>query len=432
MSPIITAQHKRFEKYLDELGNAVGHKDRHEPLKAYLIGLSLDCERKNIEQMAGLIDPYHVSARHQSMHHFVTKAPWDDSAILKVGLQRLLQPMIQHGGINAWIVDDTGIPKKGKHSVGVARQYCGKLGKKDNCQNVVSVSIANKNVSIPAAYRLYLPTSWTQDPERCQKVGVPKDIVFQTKWQISLDQIKTMIKEKIPQAPILADAGYGNITEFRDGLSAIPVPYVVSIQGDTSVWPPGKAPLKPKEYCGKGRPAKLLRRDKEHSPTSAKSLAMSLPKSKLKTVTWREGTKGKMSSRFAALRVRPAHHDTRLTEPRPVEWLLIEWPKGASAPTKYLLSTMPEGIPLKELVRLAKMRWRIERDYEELKQEFGLEHFEGRGWVGFHHHGTLCVTAYAFFAAERARFSPLETRTFFQIPEVSEGFRSRGSPSTSC
>ena len=428
MKQIVTLQQKRFEEYLNKLGEVIGHMDRFEPMRAYLMGLCLSCDRKNIESMAAVVDPKHVSGRHQSMHHFVANAPWADSALLQVACKQVLKPMIQHGGVTTWIVDDTGIPKKGKHSVGVARQYSGKLGKTDNCQIVVSISIANKNVSVPAAYQLYLPKSWTQDSQRSNKVGIPEDVQFQTKWEIALEQIKTIREREIPQAPVLADAGYGDITEFRDSLTEMPIPYVVGIKSGTTVWPPGKEPLGPAVYSGKGRPAKLLRRDDTHQPSSVHSLAMTMSKSKWKTITWREGTKGKKSSRFVALRVHPAHDDTKRTEPRPKEWLLIEWPEGDKSPTKYWFSTLPEGIPIKNLVRLAMTRWRVERDYEELKQEFGLEHFEGRNWRGFHHHGTLSIVAYAFFAAERARFSPLETRTFFQIPSFSKDFRPRGSP----
>jgi SRSO17 transposase len=380
--------------------------------------------------MAAMLDPKHVSACHQSMHHLIANAPWDENDLIRIAREQVLEPMIRHGGVRAWILDDTGIPKKGKHSVGVARQYCGKLGKRDNCQTIVSISIANKNVSVPSAHRLYLPESWIKDPERCRKAGIPEDITFQTKWQIALELMEMMMKNGIPQAPVIADAGYGRVTEFRDQLTRQGIPYVVGLKKEASVWPPGKGPLPPINNHGKGRKAKRLRRDDNHRPVSVASLAESLPWSQWKIVTWREGTKGKKRSRFATLRVRPAHRDMKRTMPRPIEWLLMEWPESEKKPTKYWLSTMPEGIPIKELVRLAMMRWRIERDYEEMKQEFGLEHYEGRGWRGLHHHITLSIVVYAFFAAERARFSPLEARTFFQIPQVPENYRPRGSTSS--
>lgn len=428
MQSITTAQQKRFDIYLEELGRKVGHQDRLEPLRSYIMGLSLPCERKNIEQMAAMIEPKHVSACHQSLHHFVANSTWDDSALLQVACNHVLETMIQHGGVKSLIIDDTGVPKKGKHSVGVAKQYCGKLGKRENCQNVVTVSLANKNISFTAASRIYLPKSWAQDPQRRKKVGMPKDVRFQKKWEIALDLINELEKADLPKAPILADAGYGDATEFRDCLTGQKRPYVVGIKGGTTVWPPDKQPLPPAEYCGRGRPPKLLRRDKDHQPITVKSLAKSLPRDKWETIKWREGTKGKKSSRFTALRIRPAHGDTKRTKPRPIEWLLIEWPKKKKAPSKYWLSTLPAGTPLKELVRLAKLRWRIERDYQEMKQEFGLEDYEGRGWRGFHHHWTLSIITYAFFAAERARFSPLKPGALFQRSPVPEDFRPRGSP----
>ena len=204
----------------------------------------------------------------------------------------------------------------------------------------------------------------------------------------------------------MTDAGYGNDTDFRDGVTALGLAYVAGILGTTGLWPPGAGPLPAAPWGGKGRPPKRLRRDPEHQPLAAGTLAAGLPAGAWRTVTWREGTAGPLSSRFAAVRVRPAHDDFRLSEPRAEEWFLAEWPEGESEPTKYWLSTLPEASTLEELVAAAKLRWRVERDYEELKQELGLGHFEGRGWRGFHHHASLCIAAYAFLAAERCRFSP--------------------------
>ncbi len=271
----------------------------------------------------------------------------------------------------------------------------------------VSVSLANDTVSVPAAYQLYLPESWARDRARRRAVGVPAEVPFQPKWQIALSQIRTLQVEGVPPAPVVADAGYWDTTEFRDALTAAGLPYVVGVKGETIVWPPGQAPLPPKPWRrGPGRPPTLVRRTARHRPVSLTRLAVARPAAAWQTVTWREGTRGAMRSRFARLRVRPAHRDENRAAPRPEEWLLIEWPRGAPEPTKYWLSTLPVAVSIAELVRLAKLRWRIERDYQELKDELGLDHFEGRGWRGFHHHGALCVAAYAFLAAERARLSP--------------------------
>lgn len=422
------ARERRFRDYLDRLSLALGHEDRREPLRAYLTGLCLPGDRKSIEPMAARIDPRHVRARHQSMHHFVANAPWNDSAMLRIARDLVLDQMERHGPVAAWIVDDTAFPKKGQHSVGVARQYCGALGKQENCQVVVSVSLANEAVSIPAASQLYLPESWARDPARCRAAGVPADVPFRPKWQIALRQIVTLQEEGLPPAPVVADAGYGDTTEFRDALTAAGIPYGMGVKGETTVWPPGQAPLRPKPRRRRGRPPTRLRRTARHHPVSLTMLATALPGRAWQSVSWREGTRGTLRSRFAWLRVRPAHRDENRTEPRPVEWLLIEWPLGEAGPTKYWLSTLPETTLGADLVRLAKLRWRIERDYQELKDEFGLDHFEGRGWRGFHHHGALCIAAYAFLAAERARLSPPEPLSFLRAARLPKGFTPRGAP----
>jgi len=422
------ARERRFAAYLNRLATAVGHTDRREPLRAYLTGLCLPGERKSVEPMAARVDPRHVSAKHQSMHHFVASAPWSDREVLRVTRQTVFHEMERHGPVAAWIVDDTGFPKKGRHSVGVARQYCGVLGKQENCQVAVSLTLANEAVSVPVAYDLYLPESWAEDRRRCRAVGVPDDLEFRTKWQIALSQIAALQGDELPPAPVLADAGYGQVTAFRDRLTAMHVPYVVGISGETSVWPPGQKPLGPKTWSGHGRRTHLIRRTPTHQPTSVAALATELPARSWKAVTWREGTRGAMRSRFAWLRVRPAHRDYNLIAPRPVEWLGMEWPRDAAKPTKYWLSTLPEPTPITQLVRLAKLRWRIERDYEELKDEFGLDHFEGRGWRGFHHHGTLCIAAYGFLAAERARLSPPEPLSFLRPAALPKRFKPRGAP----
>ena len=402
------ARERRFHDLLERLALALGHADRREPLRAYLTGLCLPGDRKSIEPMAARVDPRHVRARHQSMHHFVANAPWEATAILRVARDWVLEPMSRHGPVAAWIVDDTAFPKKGQHSVGVARQYCGVVGKQDNCQVAVSVSLANEAVSVPAAYRLYLPESWARDRRRRRAAGVPDAVEFAPKWQLALAQIRALQAEGVPPAPVVADAGYGDTTDFREALTAGGLSYIVGVKGTTTVWPPGQAPLPPKpRRRGRGRPAIRVRRTARHQPVNLAHVAAALPPAAWQSVSWREGTRGAMRSRFARVRVRPAHRDEKRSAPRPEEWLLIEWPRGEPEPTTYWLSTLPETIPVADLVRLAKLRWRIERDYQELKDELGLDHFEGRGWRGFHHHGALCTAAYAFLAAERARFSPL-------------------------
>jgi SRSO17 transposase len=424
------AQQKRLAKYLDSLARAAGHADRIVPFKAYCTGLLLPGERKSIEPMAARLDPDQVSRMHQSLHHLVADAPWDDEVLLDRALDTVLPAMLRQGPIVAWIVDDTGFPKKGQHSVGVTRQYCGQVGKQDNCRVAVSLSVTTENASMPVAFRLYLPELWASDKARREKVGVPEGVGFQTKPQIALDQIKRAQQRGVPTGIVLADAGYGNDTQFRTRLNEWKLPYVVGVQSVVSVWKPGQQPKPAPERKELGRPPKLLQRDAQHQPVSARELALSLPAEVWKKVSWRQGVKNKLTSRFAALGIRPAHRDYWRAEPHPEEWLLIEWPSEEKEPTKYWFSTLPADTSLNDLVYFAKHRWIIERDYQELKQELGLGHFEGRGWRGFHHHAALCIAAYGFLVSERSRFSPSARSGHLglRIAAPPERFRPRGSP----
>lgn len=389
-----------LEEYLEHLCTALGHADRRISMKDYCTGLMLPIARKSVEPLAAHIDPMHVRAKHQSLHHFVAKSAWSDAAVMG-RVRDWLLPALGTGSGHYWIIDDTGFPKKGKQSVGVARQYCGQLGKQDNCQVAVSLSLATELGSIPIAYQLYLPKDWANDLVRRHKTGVPLNLAFATKPEIALEQLRGAIASGVPAGVVLADAGYGDETAFRDGMTELGLLYAVGIRPATTVWAPGVTPLPPKPWTGRGRKPALLRRGPDHEPIAVKELAMGLPSKSYQQVTWREGSNTALSSRFAALRVRPAHRDYWRGEQRPEEWLLIEWPEGDSEPLKYFLSTAPSDASLEQLVFVTKMRWRIERDYQELKQEFGLGHYEGRGWQGFHHHATLCIAAYGFLLAQR-------------------------------
>jgi SRSO17 transposase len=280
------------------------------------------------------------------------------------------------------------------------------------------------------AFRLYLPEIWSNDRERRQKAGIPEQIQFQTKPQIALDQIERARERGVPEGVVLADAGYGNDTRFRTRLSEWNLSYVVGVQSSATVWKPGEQPVPAPESKGIGRKPKLLRRDADHQPVSVKDLAMALPAEAWNTVWWRQGVKQKLHSRFAAVRIRCAHRDYWRSEPHTEEWLLIEWPKAEAEPAKYWLSNLPAKTSLTELAYFAKHRWIIERDYEELKQELGLGHFEGRGWRGFHHHATLCIAAYGFLVSERSRFSPSASAGHLELraPRVPSRFQPRGAP----
>jgi SRSO17 transposase len=419
----------RFEAYVEGLVSVIGHADRARPLRDYCIGLMMPCERKSVEPIAAITAPGRTAAQHQSLLHFVGEGRWSDEKVLAKVRAMALPHFERHGSIEAWIIDDTGFPKQGRHSVGVARQYCGQLGKQDNCQVAVSLSIANRHASLPVAYRLYLPQEWAQDRNRRHKAGVPEEISFKTKPQIAFEQIREACEAGLPRGVVLMDAGYGANTDLRTDIATLGLTYVAGILPNTTVWTPGAAPLPPKRWSGHGRPPKLIRRDRNHQPISVKEFAFSLPAKAWRTIAWREGSAEQLTSRFARLRVRVAHRDYNLAKSRPEEWLLIEWPKNEGEPTKYWLSTAPENIAFHRLVDLAKLRWRIERDYQELKQEVGLGHFEGRGWRGFHHHATLCIAAYGFLISERETIPPSSPRSTapFQTPVLSNGYRPRGS-----
>jgi SRSO17 transposase len=401
------ASELRFSAYVEGLVSVIGHADRAKPLRDYCMGLMLPCERKSVEPMAAVTAPARTAAQHQSLLHFVGEGRWSDERVLAKVREMVLPRIEHHGPIEAWIIDDTGFPKQGRHSVGVARQYCGQLGKQDNCQVAVSLSLANRHASLPVAYRLYLPDEWAADAKRLRKAGVPEDVGFKTKPEIALDQIHAACKSGLPRGVVLMDAGYGANTQLRGDISALGLAYVAGILPNTTVWAPGMEPLRPKKWSGQGRPPKLIRRGGKHQPVSVKALALNLPARAWRTITWREGSAEPLSSRFARVRIRAAHRDYNLTQSRPEEWLLIEWPRGESKPTKYWLSTCAEKIAFNRLIDLAKLRWRIERDYQDLKQEVGLGHFEGRGWRGFHHHAALCIAAYGFLISERETIPPL-------------------------
>jgi SRSO17 transposase len=419
----------RFAKFVEGIASVIGHADRARPLWDYCVGLMMPCGRKSVEPMAAVTAPERVAAQHQSLLHFVNQAPWSDEKVLAKVRKMVVPALVRHGPIEAWIIDDTGLPKKGRHSVGVGRQYCGQLGKQDNCQVAVSLSVANHHASLPVAYRLYLPEDWAKDGERRRKAGVPEEISFKTKPEIALEQLRWACEAGIARGVVLMDAGYGCNTNLRTGISALALNYVAGILSQTSVWVSGTGPLPPKKWSGRGRRPKLVRRDDKHQPVSVKELALGLPKQAWRTIKWREGAAEWLSSRFARVRVRAAHHDYKLTDSRPEEWLLIEWPKGEKEPTKYWLSTLPKDITFRALVDLTKLRWRIERDYQELKQEVGLGHYEGRGWRGFHHHATLCIAAYGFLVSEREMIPPSEPPSAMFFPEltVPDGYRPRGT-----
>ncbi len=416
------ASEARFAAFVEGVASVIGHADRAGPLRDYCTGLLLPGERKSVEPMAAKTAPARTAAQHQSLLHFVNVAPWSDETVLAKVREMVLPAIEKHGPIEAWIIDDTAFPKQGTHSVGVHHQYCGQLGKQANCQVAVSLSIANHSASLPVAYRLYLPKVWAEDGVRRDKAGVPSDIDFKTKPEIALEQIRWACEASLPRGVVLMDVAYGNDSRLRTGMTALGLSYVAGIQPNTLMWPSGAGPKR------RGKPLNNTGRRDEPDLISAKEVALGLPKHAWRTIRWREGSADWLSSRFARVRVGVGHNQL-IPELLLQEWLLIEWPEGEAEPTKYWLSTLQANISFRQLVDFAKLRWRIERDYQELKQEVGLGHYEGRGWRGFHHHATLCIAAYGFLISEQGMIPPSGPRStaLFQALALPEGYRPRGS-----
>jgi SRSO17 transposase len=398
----------RFAAYVGELTKVIGHADRAAPLRDYCGGLLSTEGRRSVEPMAAVTAPAMVSAQHQKLLHFVANATWSDERMLAKVRELVVPAMTRHGPIEVWIIDDTSFPKKGCHSVGVHHQYCGQLGKQANCQVAVTLSIANHHASLPIAYRLYLPQDWAEDKKRRAKAHVPAAIKFKTKPQIALEQIRAACAAGVARGVVLLDASYGSNKALRDGITALELTYAAAIVPTVKV-------------------RAVRAHDPEERRVSAKDLALSLPKDAWRTITWREGTNGRLRSRFARLRVRvaPIRGAAKCAE----ETLLIEWPAGEAEPTKYWLATVDPKTSFRGLVDIVKMRWRIERDYQDLKQEIGLGHYEGRGWQGFHHHGTLSIAAYGFLVSERETIPPSQPRSTagFEKSAFPTGYRPRGA-----
>lgn len=408
LKQVATESISRFADYLGELTSVIGRADRVQPLNDYCAGLVATDGRRSVEPIAAITAPGKTSVQHQKLLHFVANARWADQPVLAKVRELVLPAIERHGPIEAWIIDDTSFPKCGSKSVGVHHQYCGQLGKQANCQVAVTLSIANHHASLPIAYRLYLPQEWAKDRARRKKARIPKEISFKTKPQIALEQMREAGAAGVPRGAVLIDASYGSNSRLRAGITTLGLTYAAAIIPTVMV----------RRVSDRGELEQRL---------SVKSLALRLPKHSWRKITWREGTNKKLSSRFARVRVRTA--PIRGAASRPEETLLIEWPEGEAEPTKYWLVTIDKDMPFRALVDLVKLRWRIERDYLELKQEVGLGHYEGRGWRGFHHHATLCITVYGFLISERETIPPSRARRAggLKKPAISGSYRSRGT-----
>jgi SRSO17 transposase len=387
---------RRLQQFLEDLTEPMGRSERRRWARVYLEGLLLDGERKSMEPMAARLD-----ADVQSLRQFVGQSPWEVEEVqqrlaLKV-VDLLSEPEV-------WIIDETAFPKAGEHSVGVARQYCGTLGKVANCQVAVSLHWSSAEASCPILWRLYLPKPWLEDADRAAEVKLPPDISYRSKTELALEVIDQALGWELPRLPVVADSFYGNDYGLRQALRERQLPYAVQVEPTTVVWTedPNRPLPKPKK---RGRPRQYPPLEALPPPQDLRALAEQLPASAWRTVTWRQGSRGPQRSRFALLSVWAAHGWRKQEHPpRVAEWLLVEWPKESAEPTKYWLAQLGSQTPgLRRLVRIAKARWRVELDYRELKEELGLDHYEGRHWLGWHHHVCLVSIAYAFLRSEQAR-----------------------------
>jgi len=381
---------KRLEQFLGDLLEPLGRRERRQWSAVYIRGLLLDGERKSIEPMAARLPDGNV----QALQQLIGQSPWPWAPVWERLAQRMSDELTPE---RVWVIDDTAFPKQGHHSVGVARQYSGTLGKTANCQVAVSLHQTGGEASTILGWRLYLPESWAQDAARCTAAGIPEEVKFQTKWQLALDLIDQARGWGLRCGVVLADAGYGEVTEFRQGLETRQVRYAVGIPSTLRVW---TKPPRLRKAPGRGRRTTVYQYG-EQRPCAVGEVAERARG--WKQVRWREGTKGWLESRFYACRVQPAHGFDEGDPPHQEVWLLVEWPPGEKAPTKFFLCDLPASYTLRQLVRVVKSRWKIEQDYQQLKEELGLDHYEGRNWTGWHHHVTLVMLAQAFLTLEMLR-----------------------------
>ncbi|MER6532202.1 IS701 family transposase, partial [Streptomyces sp. NPDC001508] len=381
---------------------SVPRRDQRAKGDCYLRGLMLEGRRKSVQPMAERLP----DGNEQNLQQFVNQSTWDPVPVRR----RIAERLVPKIGPDAWAVDDVSFPKDGRMSVGVAHQYCGALGKQANCQVAVSVHAVSDTASCPLNWRLFLPREWAVDPARRRVTRVPQGLGHREKWRLALEALDELAGWGLTPPVVVADAGYGQNADFRHAVAERGIPWVVGIRGDLTVHPHDAAPAVP-PWSGNGRKPQPRYRQ---PPVAVAELATRAGPEAFDEVTWREGSRGPMTSRFLAVRVRPAGvRSRRLAQAAavaghdrwdgvlPEVWLLAQWPDGDNEPTRFWLSDLPEDTPIPELVRLAKIRWRIEHDYRELKHGLGLDHFEGRSWGGWHHHATLVTAAHAFLTEQR-------------------------------
>ncbi len=391
----LEAQRAGLIAFAEEMYGSLARCDQRAKGEQYVRGLLLEGRRKSIQPMAARLP----DGDEQGLQQFITDSPWKDEPVRR----RLAVRMTQEIEPEGWVVDDTGMPKDGRMSPGVAHQYCGALGKTANCQVLVSVNAVTDRASCPLGWRLFIPQSWDQDEERRDRARIPEDVRHVPKWQLALGIVDQLLGWGLERQVVQADGGYGDITAFRTGLEDRALEYVVQVKGLTSAQPADAVPVTP-AYQGQGRPPVPRYPDK---PVNLRDLVLTAGREPVRTVDWREGDRGPLTSEFIAIRVSPANDAHRDKDGvLPERWLLAEWPAHKTEPVKYWLSNLPCDTPLATLVALAKLRWRVEHDYRELKQCLGLDHYEGRTYRGLHHHLTSVTIAHAFLTCCRLHQDP--------------------------
>lgn len=381
---------ERLRAYFDSIGGVLRNKRRRESFAIYAMGLLGDGERKSAEPMAARAcpDPERVDAAHQRLTYFTRGSDWSDRDVRRVAVRYALAEMTVREPVTNWIIDDTGFLKQGTHSVGVQRQYTGSAGKITNCQIAVSLSVATQRDHLLANMRLYIPEDWADDPARRAEAHIPKELTFKTKPELALEMIDDAIEDGVPPGLLLADSAYGDNADFRRGVRCAGLNYAVGIHRTSTVW----------------RLDRLGRRIGK--PVAVGDLAIAIGRKGFRRTTWRDGTKGKLASKFAAERVVLAQDDGVDPSQREMVWLLMEWPDGEEEPTDFTVATLPGKLSRRLLVRRIKERWRTERVYEDAKGELGLDHYEGRTYPGWNHHVSVLLCCFAFIVAERVRAFP--------------------------
>jgi SRSO17 transposase len=377
-----------IEYFQVTIGQHLKRVEQRESFATYAFGILGEGERKSVEPIAAraYCEPAEVQRCHDRLLHFIGTAPWSDRDVRRAAARYAVEAMRRQAPVTISIIDDTGFLKKGEHSVGVQRQYTGSAGKVTNCQIGVSLCVSNRRQQIPVDFELYLPEQWTDDVTLRKAARIPDDRVFKSKPELALDMIKRAKADNLLGKIILADSGYGDSSAFRTALRELDLDFALAIKGTTRVWLLG-----PTEDRG--------------TIYSACDLGVALGRGAFRRIAWRTGTKGKMSSRFCFCRVKPVPGKGEQDDKEPL-WLVIEWLEGESKPTKFVLTTLPKEMNKKEIIGIIRERWRTEILYEEMKEELGLDHFEGRSFVGWHHHVSVVLCCYAFVIVERMRHFP--------------------------